>query len=390
MLERALSALQRRTPEILELIEAWVSVNSHSRNVEGVDRVGNLICDALATLPLSVRRVAGNPWGTHLCFSTTAAAHQPAVLLIGHHDTVFPPGSFEGFRSDDMRAYGPGVLDMKGGLAIVAVVLRVLQDLHVLDGLPLRFVSVADEEVGSPSSRSMLEELARSARCGLVFEAGRAGDAIVTARRGSGFARVHAQGRAAHAGNMLSNGRNAIWALARFVDRVQCASEGLEDGSVSTGLIRGGSARNTVAESAEAEFDLRFVDAAAQAAVEALLHETARSVAAELPERRLTVEITITRRPLEASAASSALCAQFGSFQQQAGLAFSEAPRQGGGSDANTVGACGLPVIDGLGPRGRGYHTHDEQIEIASLALKAEALLRYLLAHLPRAQSVEE
>jgi glutamate carboxypeptidase len=380
MIERAISALQRRTPELLELTEAWVNVNSYSRNVDGVERVGNLIGDALASLPLTLRRVAGDPWGTHLCFSTSAAECAPAVLLIGHHDTVFPQGTFEGFRRDGEHAYGPGVLDMKGGLAIVAVVLRVLHDLRVLEALPLRFVSVADEEVGSPTSRSTLEELARDARCALVFEAGRAADAVVTARRGSGFARVRAHGRAAHAGNTLAEGRNAIWALARFVDRVQVASDGLAGASVSTGLIRGGSARNTVAETAEAEFDLRFVDAAAQASVEALLHTTAEQVELELPERRLEVDVTITRRPLEASAASIALCAHYGTFQRLAGLSFAEAPRQGGGSDANTVGACGLPVIDGLGPRGRGYHTHDEQIEIASLALKAEALLRYLLA----------
>ncbi|MFT3928176.1 MAG: M20/M25/M40 family metallo-hydrolase [Myxococcales bacterium] len=378
MLERALAALKRRTPEILQLTEAWVRVNSHSRNVVGVDRVGELISEALQDLPLTVAKHAGDPWGTHLSFSTSRAEREPSVLLIGHHDTVFPAGTFEGFRSDGARAYGPGVLDMKGGLAIVAVVLRVLHEVNALDALPLRFISVADEEVGSPTSRGMLEGFAKSARAALVFEAGRSGDAIVTSRRGSGFARVKAFGRAAHAGNNLADGRNAVWALSRFVDRVQVAASRLEGASLSTGLFHGGSARNTVAENAEAELDLRFVNGLAQEDVAQLLESTARGVEGELEGVRLEVALTVTRRPLEATQASSTLCRRFGACQLAAGLASGEAPRQGGGSDANTVGAVGLPAIDGLGPRGRGYHTHDEQIEIDSLALKADALLRFL------------
>jgi glutamate carboxypeptidase len=388
MLERALAILKRRRSEILQLTEAWVRINSHSSNVRGVDRVGSAICEALQPLALTVERTAGAPWGTHLCFSTSASERSPAVLLIGHHDTVFPEGTFEGFRSDATSAYGPGVLDMKGGLAIVAVVLRVLHELGVLDAIPLRFITVADEEVGSPTSRGRLEELAREARCALVFEAGRTGDVIVTSRRGSGFAKVQAVGRAAHAGNALNHGRNAIWALARFIDRVQTDSHQLLGGSISTGLVRGGSARNTVAENAEAEFDLRFADSASLLAVERLLHESARQVEAELEGLRLEVAATITRKPLEASHASSELCRRFGAYQREAGLDCGEAPRQGGGSDANTVGSCGLPVIDGLGPRGHGYHTHEERIEIESLAQKAEALLRFLLAEVP--QSVDE
>lgn len=384
MIDDALAALKRSTPQILALTDAWVRINSHSRNVPGVNHVGRLICDALKELPLSLRVAPGEPWGDHLCFSTPAAERLPALLLIGHHDTVFPQNTFEGFRSDGIHAYGPGVLDMKGGLAIVSVVLGVLHELRALEAMPLRFITVGDEEVGSPTSRVLLEELAQGARCALVFEAGRTADAIVTSRRGSGFARVRSIGRAAHAGNSLAEGRNAIWALARYVDRVQVASAALKGASISTGLFHGGSARNTVAEHAEAEFDLRFVDLDSQAAVETLLYTTAQEIEAELEGLRLKVETTITRRPLERTAASSALCERYGGFQREAGLLSGEAPLQGGGSDANTVGACGLPAIDGLGPRGRGYHTHDEQIEIASLASKAEALLRFLLAEFPQ------
>lgn len=379
-LPEALEALRRRTGEMLVLTEALVRINSFTKNVPGVDAVGEKLCEALSDLPLEVSRVDGSPWGAHYAFATKAAASGPCTLLIGHHDTVFPPGSFEGFRADGTHAYGPGVLDMKGGLALIVCVLHCLYDAGVLEALPLRFVSVSDEEVGSPNSRSLLCDLASSAREALVFEAGRAHDAIVTARRGTGFARVCAHGRAAHAGNALKEGRNAIWALARFIDRAQALNERIPGASLNTGLVHGGSSRNTVPAFAEAELDLRVDDATSQQQLFAALERCAQEVSGELEGTRVELELTMTRDPWERSEASVALCQRYLACQREAGLSGGEAPRQGGGSDANTVAACGLPVIDGLGPRGSGFHTPHEQVEIASFPLKAEALLRFLLS----------
>jgi glutamate carboxypeptidase len=378
-LPEALEALRRRSGEMLALTEKLVRINSFTKNVPGVDAVGEALCEALSDLPLEVARVDGAPWGAHYCFSTQAAASAPCTLLIGHHDTVFPPGSFEGFRADGTHAYGPGVLDMKGGLSLVVCVLHCLHDAGALEGLPLRFVSVSDEEVGSPNSRTLLRELAGGARAALVFEAGRAHDAIVTARRGTGFARVGAHGRAAHAGNALNEGRNAIWALARFIDRAQALNAAIPGASLNTGLVQGGSSRNTVPAFAEAELDLRFDDGASQERLFAELERCAQEVSGQLQGTRIELELTVTREPWERSEASVALCQRYLACQREAGLSAGEAPRQGGGSDGNTVAACGLPVIDGLGPRGRGFHTPHEQVEIASFPLKAEALLRFLL-----------
>jgi glutamate carboxypeptidase len=388
-LEASLAALAGRSGEILPLIEELVRLNSYSKNVAGVNAVGERLGAALAPLPLAVRQVDGGPdWGTHWCFSTQAADALPALLLIGHHDTVFPPGTFEGFALREGRAHGPGVLDMKGGLAIVITALRCLHDAGLLEQLPLCFVSVADEEVGSRSSAALLRELARSARAALVFEAGRDGDLIVTSRRGSGSARVRAEGRAAHAGNALHDGRNAIWSLATFVDRAQRLNGSLPGTTLSTGLIAGGSARNTVAEHAHAELDLRFEDARGKGALLDALGACARHAMESVEGTRVEVRAEVTREPWERTDASSALCARYGAAQRAAGLAAGEAPRQGGGSDANTVGAQGLPAIDGLGPRGRGYHTHDEYIEVASLLPKTEALLRFVLGELTQSDAV--
>ena len=258
-------------------------------------------------------------------------------------------------------------------------VLAALHDVGVLARMPICFASVGDEEIGSPGSRPLLTRLAEGARCGLVFEAGRAGDAIITARRGSGQARVEARGRAAHAGNALSEGRSAIWVLSKFVDRVLATNGSVAGASVSVGLIRGGTARNTVPEHASAELDLRFSDLEGQRAIEQLLAEAAHDAAAQVEGTTLRIVPGTARAPWPRNAASAALCARYATAARAAGLGDAEAAVIGGGSDANTVGPLGLPTIDGLGPRGRGFHTKDEQVSISSLPLKAEALLRFLL-----------
>jgi glutamate carboxypeptidase len=373
------AALSARAPEILALTERLVRINSHTHNPTGVDAVARELAQALPLGALSLRELRPEKLGTHLCFETQAASSLPCLLLIGHHDTVFPPGTFEGFRQAGALAYGPGVLDMKGGLSLVAVVLSVLAAKGALAALPVRFVSVSDEEIGSPTSRAWLEQLARGASAALVFEAGRAGDKLITARRGSGSAICVAHGKAAHAGNALSEGRNAIWALARFIDKAQRLNGTVQGASLNVGLSSGGTARNTVPAHAQCELDLRFSDPEGERALNAALLRAVEEAAREVSGTRLELISSTSRKPWARSAASAALCARYAACQQASGLQAGEADTIGGGSDANTVGALGIPTLDGLGPRGTGFHTPDEQIEIASLALKAEALLRFIV-----------
>jgi glutamate carboxypeptidase len=388
VIDRLSSALRGRIPEALRLTRRWVEQNSYSTNVLGVNAMGALLQEAFALPGLSPRVEAAGPrTGDHLFWATAAAAEQPAILLIGHHDTVFPPGHFEGWREQDGRAHGPGVLDMKGGLAIVWAVLGTLADAGLLAELPLVVASVADEEIGSASSRPHLEALARGAACALVFESGRPGDRIVTRRRGTGGARVAARGKAAHAGNAHQDGANAIWALARFVDRAQALTDYDRGLTVNVGTIRGGTASNTVPDAAEAWLDLRYESIADAQALSTALHEAAAG--SELPGTALTVEVSLNRLPMEATPASLALYREYAACQRAAGLGDAEQPLVGGGSDANTVSAVGLPAIDGLGPRGAHFHTIDEYVELASFAPKAEALLRFLLGRAARLGSLE-
>ncbi len=367
-------------PSMIELCRRAVAINSYSQNVEGNNAVAKLLAEAFAWPALTLTRVPGRHTGDHLFWRTTAPG--APVLLIGHHDTVFPPGHFEGWEVEAGRARGPGALDMKGGLSVIWGALAALERLGVLSSLPLVLVSVADEEVGSTESREHLVAVARDASAALVFESGRDGDAIVTSRRGTGTLTLRFSGRAAHAGNAHAAGRNAIWAMARFVDAAQRLTDYARGSTVNVGLASGGTAANTVPDWAECAVDVRFVGAADATALLGALHEAAESAASSVGGS-VTISGGANRMPMDRTPASEALYREYAEHARAAGLGSAEHPTVGGGSDANTVAAIGVPAIDGLGPRGQAFHTTDEWVDLTSFRPKAEALARFLWQRLP-------
>jgi glutamate carboxypeptidase len=364
---------------MLALTRSWVEVNSYTANVAGVNAVGAMLREAFGLPSLACTVVPGGAeLGDHLVWRTPAAARAAPIVIIGHHDTVFPPGHFEGWREDGGRATGPGALDMKGGLSVIRGALAALDEVGALAALPIVVVSVADEEIGSPSSASHLRELARGAACALVFESGRAGDAIITRRKGVGAMTVVAHGKAAHAGNNHKDGANAIWAIAKFVDAAQQLTDYARGCTVNVGQVTGGTSKNTVAERAECKLDLRYETVADAEALVAAVAAAAGAAAAAVPGVRIEVSGGANRLPLERTAASAALRDEYAACARAAGLGDGEAALLGGGSDANTVAPLGVPAIDGLGPRGAGFHTTTEYVELATFVPKAEALLRFL------------
>lgn len=377
-LDEALAALRAREDEILRMTRAWVEVNSYTENVEGVNAVGALLREAFAIPGLALEEKPGGRCGTHL-FWRTAAAGAP-ILLVGHHDTVFPPGHFEGWREDGGRAVGPGALDMKGGLAIIRGVVATLAEVGALARLPLVVASMADEEIGSIDSRPHLEAIGRGAACALVFESGRVNDAIVTRRRGVGAARVVATGKAAHAGNAHKEGANAIWAVARFIDAAQRLTEYERGLTVNVGLVKGGTSKNTVPEHAECSLDMRFETVGDAERLMAALRRACAE--ASVPGVTMTLDGGPSRLPMERSDAAGRLYEEYAACARASGLAASEMGIVGGGSDANTLSSIGVTSIDALGPRGAGFHTTHEYVELASFLPKAEALLRFLWGRL--------
>jgi glutamate carboxypeptidase len=280
------------------------------------------------------------------------------------------------------------VLDMKGGLVVVAFALRALAETVGLDRVaPVRLVIVADEEVGSPEGQAIIRRATSGAQGALVFEAGRKADLVITRRKGTGAMTAIAHGKAAHAGNAHAEGANAIWALARFVDLAQRCTDYARGVTVNVGTISGGTSKNTVPDRAEAKLDLRFESVADGERLVASLREAAEEAARTVPGTRLELEGGIARQPLERTTESVRLLEAYGEAARAVGLGSGEAPLIGGGSDASTTSAVGIASIDGLGPRGSGFHTKDELIEVATLVPKAQALARFLLAWTARGRT---
>ncbi len=385
MIDAIRAYLEGRQAPMLAAIERLVAVNSYTENREGGARVGELLAEELRAIPgVSVRAVPSARFAPHLVASTRAAEASAAgaVAIVGHLDTVFPPGTFEGFRRDGELARGPGVLDMKGGLVVAFEALRALAAAGLLARAAVRFVIVSDEEVGSPEGQDLLRRELAGAACALVLEAGRAADKVITARKGTGSAAVAASGKAAHAGNAHDKGANAIWALARFVDRAQALTDYPRGVTVNVGRVGGGQSKNTVPDRAECAVDFRFERIADGEATFAALRAAAAAAAASVPGTSLAVEGGPARSPLERTEENVALYRAYAACARAAGLGDGEAPLLGGGSDASTTAAMGIPSIDGLGPRGSGFHTRDELIEVASLLPKAEAMAAFLATRL--------
>jgi len=273
--------LEQQLGAMEEALSSLVAINSFTDNVEGGRKVGDLLAREVFTAPgLESSRVSSTRYADHLVFRSAGKSGADPIALIGHLDTVFPPGTFEGYRTDGDLRRGPGVLDMKGGLVVVAFALRALAQVVGLDAIaPLRIVIVADEEVGSPEGQKIIQTAISGARDALVFEAGRKADLIVTRRKGTGAVTAIAEGKAAHAGNAHHAGANAIWALARFIDAAQKLTDYSRGITVNVGIVSGGQSKNTVPDRAEAKIDFRFEHAADGEAV-----FTARVLAAPTDE----------------------------------------------------------------------------------------------------------
>ncbi len=364
--------LREQLPQMEEALAALVELNSFSTNRDGCQRVASKLEEIFAIEGLTCQRVPGRDFGDHLVFRSEGEG--APIALLGHLDTVFPPGTFEGYRVDGALRRGPGVLDMKGGLIVIAWALKALVRERALP--PMRIVIVSDEEVGSPEGAPLIREVITGCSAALVFESGRANDAIVTERKGTGSATVTATGKAAHAGNAYWDGANAIWALSRFVDSVQKLSKKDEGVTVNVGTMSGGTAKNTVAENATAGLDLRFPTLAASESLWKQLHEAASAHGVE--GARVMVAPGPGRAPMEKQPGTAALMARYAASAKEQGLGYAEAPRQGGGSDGNTSSSLGIPTIDALGPRGRFFHTSDEYIEVDTLISRAAALADFL------------
>jgi glutamate carboxypeptidase len=384
-----LSALRRsvdaRLPRFLAELESLVNIDCGSFTADGVNRVADHVTDALRSLGATVERTPHEPAeGTPRLGDLVVGrleGHGPRLLLIGHMDTVFDPGTAaqRPYRSDGGRAYGPGVTDMKAGL---------LAGLHAIAALQengsrpaITFVANPDEEIGSPFSTPVIRALAPEHDAVLVLECARANGDIVSARKGIADYHVTIVGRAAHAGVEPEKGRSAILEAAHQVVALHALNGRWPTVTVNAGVIRGGTRPNVVPEQCELQVDLR---AATVDAFDAGAAEVERLAASPtVPDVGVSLARIAGHPPMEKTDASARLVALAVAIAGELGFELRDAAT-GGASDANTTAALGIPTLDGLGPVGGDDHSADEWLDLESVAPRT-TLLAALMARIGEA-----
>lgn len=358
-------------------ISEWVRQESFSRDAAGVNAMMDIVERDVAGLPIEVERVAGQEGlGDALVLRAGPRNNQPHVLVMSHLDTVHAPGTIAKdlvLRVEGDRLYGPGVYDMKGGAWLA---LQAFKDAVTGGALqrPVTFLFSPDEEIGSPTSRKLIEDLSRGARAALVTEPARLGGKIVTARKGTGGFEVEIEGRASHAGVHHDKGRNAILEAAHQVIALQALTDYAAGTTLNVGIIEGGSGVNVVPQFARLRVDFRVTTAAAG---EALMQKVL-ALKPVTPDVRVTITGAMNRPPYEKSAEVVDLLSIAQRLAAEIGFDLEDNPMTGGGSDGNFSAALGVPTLDGLGIDGDGAHTLQEYALISSIAPR-RALMKALL-----------
>lgn len=376
-----LHALKRQQREMLRTLRQLVEFESPSTDKVAVDRLGKALAKMLRPMGAHVNFIPSPKTGDHLRaefrFADSRRARQ--ILMLGHMDTVWERGTLVRmpFRVNAGNAYGPGVFDMKGGIVTALFALRTLRELRVPLKKNVTLLLNADEEIGSPASRSGTEREARKSDCVLVMEPphGPHG-ALKTARRGVGEFILTVHGRAAHAGIEPQKGASAIMELSRQLINLEYVANKSKNVALHAGTICGGTRVNVIPAQAVAHVDVRAARLADQKRVEQRL----RSLRPFDPRTRLTVSGGFTRPPLERSAQVAALFERARQLAMPLGIKLRETA-VGGGSDGNFTAALGIPTLDGLGAVGGGAHAEDEHIVISELPRRS-ALLAHLIVSL--------
>ncbi len=372
-----------REPEMIELLGRLVAMESKSGEEAALVRLAEEVADRLRPLAAGGGEVTLLPEpgvGAHLRarFPAMGADRRSdgEILVIGHLDTVWPLGTLQRKPfavTDDGRIVGPGVFDMKAGVTILLESLAAIQALSLGTKRPVTVLLTCDEEVGSRTSRRLVEEEAGRAALALVLEPPLSGGIVKTGRKGVATFAVRAIGRASHAGLDPRKGINAIVELAHQVVALQALNDDAREVTVSTGLIKGGVALNVVPPEAEARVDVRFWGAEDGERVVAAIQEL-RPV---LTGAELQITGGINRPAMPRSAANLDLFETARRLAGELGLDLRE-QAVGGGSDGNFTAALGVPTLDGLGVDGAGAHAEHEHILLADLAPRAALLTRLL------------
>ncbi len=378
-IERALRDVE---PAFLADLERLVNLDCGSYTPAGVDEVGRFVTAFLRDIGAEVTAhpdATGRLGATVVAHLAGSDAGGPRIVLIGHMDTVFDPGTAaeRPFRIEDGRAYGPGVTDMKSGLLTGLYAVRTLVERGDLPFASLTFVANPDEEIGSPSSTPHVEAVAADADACFVLECARANGDIVSSRKGTLDLVATVHGRAAHAGVEPEKGRSAILEAARLIRDLHALNGRWPGVTVNVGVIAGGTRPNVVAERCLLEIDVRATDIAAQDEAEATIRAIA--AATEVPDTTVEVERRARHRPMQRLEGSARLVDHAVAIAGRLGFGLKDTAT-GGASDANTTAGLGVPSLDGLGPIGGNDHSTSEYLEVDSIVPRTALFAALLLA----------
>jgi len=361
------------TMTILDGIRHWVEIETPTEAPGQVNRLMSVVAERYRDLPVTIERIAGvEGRGDHLVARSTWGQDKPGILVLSHLDTVHPIGFIARlpFKVEGDSAFGPGIYDMKGGAYIAHHAFRVLCTASERSPLGITHMFTSDEEIGSPTSRALIEAEGRKAKYVLVTEPARDGGKIVTGRKGVGRFEIFIKGVPAHAGSRPEDGRSAIRELANVIQTLEAMNDLKRGVTVNVGVVRGGTRPNVTPEEAYAEVDLRVPSAAdADEFVGKILGLSSNT-------EGVTVKVTghLNRPPYEKGNSGASLYEHARTIASEIGFELIDT-HTGGGSDGNFT-AANTATLDGLGVDGKGAHTHYEQLYVSSLEPRARLLYR--------------
>jgi glutamate carboxypeptidase len=358
---------------ILDGIRRWVEIETPTEAPDQVNRLATMVAEGYRDLPASIERIAGHSGcGDHIVARSSWGQEAPGILVLSHLDTVHPLGFIERlpFRIEGDIAFGPGIYDMKGGAYLAYHAFAQLCASPERSPLGVTQLFVSDEEIGSPTSRALIEAEGRKAKYVLVTEPAREGGKIVTGRKGVARFEIFVKGVPAHAGTRPEDGRSAIRELGHIIQTLEAMNDLKRGVTVNVGVVRGGTKPNVIPEEAYAEVDMRVPAIAdADELVPKILNLKPRG-------EGVSVKVTggMNRPPYEKGNAGAALYQHAKTLAAEIGFDLVDTTT-GGGSDGNFT-AAHTATLDGLGVDGKGAHTHYEQIYISSIEPRARLLHR--------------
>jgi glutamate carboxypeptidase len=365
------------TEAMTSVLQGWVARESPTLDAAAVNKMQDLVQAFFSVGSCHVERIDGrNGLGDTLKVTAGPANGERPILVMSHVDTVHPLKTIERdlpLRRDGDRLYGPGIYDMKGGAYLAAEAFRdVANRSSALR--PMVFLFTPDEEIGSPTTRAIIEDEGRRAAVALVTEPARDGGRIVTARKGVGRFEVHVEGRPAHSGARHPDGRSAIREAARQILAVEGLTDYARGVTTTVGSVQGGTAPNVIPQHCRFTVDLRVATLEDGQHFERVILD----LKPHDPDTQVRVEGAMNRPPMAKTAAIQRLFDHAHRLAGEIGFDLPEAVMTGGGSDGNFTAAIGTPTLDGLGCDGDGAHTLYEHCFVSSLAPRAALMARLL------------